>query len=220
MSRKSNIFLIDDHPLVREWLANLINQQADLQVCGEAGDKARAMQLIGATRPEIAVVDISLEGGSGLELIKEIRAAHPSVTVIVLSMHDELLYAERALRAGARGYVMKREATKKVLQAIRCVLGGKLFLSEKITSLMAEKFFDGKPAAELSPVEQLSDRELEVFLLLGRGLGTRQIADELHVSFKTVQSFCARIKDKLKVANATELLREAVRWHDSQQSPK
>jgi len=220
MAEKSKIFLIDDHPLVREWLANLINQQPDLAICGEAGDKAQAMQLIGAVRPDIAIVDISLEGGSGLELIKEFRTILPELIVIVLSMHDEMLYAERALRAGARGYVMKREATKKVLQAIRTVLGGKLFLSEKISTAMAERFVEGKPMVAVSPLQQLSDRELEVFQLLGRGLGTRQIADELHVSFKTVQSFCARIKDKMNLTNATELLREAVRWHDNQQIPK
>lgn len=218
MPQKNKIFLVDDHPLVREWLANLINQQPDMEICGEAGEKAGALQLIGQVRPEIAVVDISLEGGSGLELIKEVRALHPNVIVVVLSMHDETLYAERVLRAGARAYVMKREATKKVLQAIRCVLSGKMYVSEKIAAVMAEKFVEGKPGVAVSPLEQLSDRELEVFQLLGRGYGTRQIAEELHVSFKTVQSFSARIKEKLKLANATELLREAVRWHDSQQT--
>lgn len=215
MPEKNRVFLIDDHPLVREWLANLINQQPDLQVCGEAENRAQALELIGAARPQIAVVDISLEGGSGLELIKDIRAAHSNVIVIVLSMHDETLYAERALRAGARGYVMKREATKNVLQAIRSVLGGELYLSGKIAAHMAEKLVEGSDHTAVSPLEQLSDRELEVFQLLGRGYGTRQIAEELHVSFKTVQSFCARIKEKLKVPNATQLLREAVRWHDS-----
>ena len=138
--------------------------------------------------------------------------------VIVLSMHDEGLYAERALRAGARGYIMKREATKGVLQAIRSVLAGNLYLSDKMALSMAERFVDGKPKPEGSGIETLSDRELEVFQLLGRGYTTRQIADELHVGFKTVQAFCARIKDKLNLASATELLREAVRWHDNQQS--
>lgn len=220
MPQKSKVFLVDDHPLVREWLANLINQQPDLEICGETGEKKGALELLAAARPDIAVVDISLEGGSGLELIKEIRSLQPNVILIVLSMHDETLYAERALRAGARGYVMKREATKKILQAIRCVLGGKIYVSEKIAALMAEKFVEGRPSGPISPLEQLSDRELEVFQLLGRGYATRRIAEELHVSFKTVQSFSARIKEKLKLANATELLREAVRWHDSQQMPK
>ena len=202
--------------MVREWLANLINQQSDLEVCGEADSAPKAMQIIDAAKPEAAVVDISMEGGSGIELIKNIKAGHPDVMVVVLSMHDEALYAERALRAGARAYVMKREATKRVLEAIRCVLGGKLYVSDKMAILMAEKFVDGRPGTAGAGMEKLSDRELEVFQLLGRGCGTRQIAAELHVSFKTVQSFCARIKEKLHFANAGELLREAVRRHDSQ----
>jgi DNA-binding NarL/FixJ family response regulator len=217
MTLKTKILLVDDHPLVREWLATLINQQSDLQVCGEADSAPKALQMVGQVNPNVAIVDISMEGGSGIELIKNIRVSHPDVMVIVLSMHDETLYAERALRAGARGYIMKREATKGVLQAIRCVLGGKLYLSDKMAMMMAEKFVDGRPRTEGSFVEKLSDRELEVFQLLGRGSSTRQIADELHVSFKTVQAFCARIKEKLKLVSATELLREAVRWHDSQQ---
>ena len=203
--------------MVREWLATLINQQADLEVCGEADNAPKALQLVGLLHPNVAMVDISMEGGSGLELIKNIKASHPAVLVIVLSMHDEALYAERALRAGARGYIMKREATKGVLQAIRCVLSGKLHLSNKMAMRMAEKLVEGRPKAEGSVVENLSDRELEVFQLLGRGYSTRQIADELPVSFKTVQAFCARIKEKLKIVSANELLREAVRWHDGQQ---
>jgi DNA-binding NarL/FixJ family response regulator len=202
---------------VREWLGTLINQQSDLQVCGEADSAPKALGLIESANPDIAIVDISMEGGSGIELIKNIKASHPGVLMIVLSMHDEALYAERALRAGARGYIMKREATKGVLQAIRCVLGGKLYLSDKMAMLMAERFVEGRPKAAGFGIEILSDRELEVFQLLGRGLSTRQIGDELHVSFKTVQAFCARIKEKLKLASATELLREAVRWHDSQE---
>jgi DNA-binding NarL/FixJ family response regulator len=217
MTRKTKIVLVDDHPLVREWLANLINQQPDLQVGGDADSAPKALQVIETIRPEIAIVDISMEGGSGIELIKNIRATHPDVLVIVLSMHDETIYAERALRAGARGYIMKKEATKRVLEAIRCILDGKLYMSDKLTMMMAEKFVVGQPQAEVSILEKLSDRELEVFHLLGRGYNTRQIADELHVSFKTVQSFCARIKDKLNFTNATELLREAVRWHESKQ---
>jgi DNA-binding NarL/FixJ family response regulator len=216
MPAKRKILLVDDHPLVREWLANLINQQPDLEICGETGAAPRALELIALARPDVAIVDISLDGGSGIELIKDIKAAHPALLVIVLSMHDESLYAGRALRAGARGYIMKREATKKVLLAIRSVLQGKLYLSEKASLLLAEQFVEGRPAAAQSPVAQLSDRELEVFQLLGRGRSTRQIAEDLHVSFKTVQSFSARIKEKLNLSGANELLREAVRWHDSQ----
>ncbi|HEY3861912.1 MAG TPA: response regulator transcription factor [Verrucomicrobiae bacterium] len=217
MTPKTKVLLVDDHPLVREWLATLINQQADLQVCGETENARKALEMAGQLNPDVAIVDISMEGGSGIELIKNIKASHPSVMVIVLSMHDEGLYAERALRAGARGYIMKREATKGVLQAIRCVLGGKLYLSEKMARQMAERLVEGRIEEGGSRIGKLSDRELEVFHLLGRGHSTRQIADELNVSFKTVQAFCARIKDKLGLASATELLREAVRWHDSQQ---
>ncbi len=216
MVQKIKILLVDDHPLVREGLATLINQQPDFEVCGEAASEPQALQLIGTAQPDVAVVDISLENGSGLELIKSIRAMHPNVTMLALSMHDESLYAERALRAGARGYLMKREAAKKVIQGIRAVLAGQLYVSEKIAAQMAEKFVGGRPARSASPVEQLSDRELEVFQLLGRGQSTRQIADHLHVGFKTVQAYCARIKDKLKLANATELLRAAMHWNDSQ----
>jgi DNA-binding NarL/FixJ family response regulator len=217
MTQKTKVLLVDDHPMVREWLATLINQQSDLEFCGEADSAPKAMQMVDLVRPDVAIVDISMEGGSGIELIKNIKASHPEVRVIVLSMHDEALYAERALRAGARGYIMKREATKGVLQAIRCVLGGKLYLSDKMARMMAEKFVDGRPATEGAMIDKLSDRELEVFQLLGRGCSTRQIADELHVSFKTVQAFSARIKEKLNLDSATALLREAVRWHDSQQ---
>ena len=218
MSQTIKVLLVDDHPLVREGLVNLINQQADLQICGEAGNEPQALELIRTVQPHVAIVDISLESGSGLELIKSIKALFPAVTVLVLSMHDESLYAERALRAGARGYVMKREAAKKVIQALRCVLAGQLYVSDKIAALMAEKFIEGRTAATASPIEQLSDRELEVFQLLGLGHSTRQIADHLHIGFKTVQAYCARIKEKLKLANATELLREAIRWHESQQA--
>lgn len=218
MAQKNKVLIVDDHPLVREWLANLINEQADLRVCDEASNAPQAFQKIGDENPDIVIVDISLEGGSGIDLIKNIKAAHPGVAMIVLSMHDESLYAERALRAGARGYIMKREATKKILQAIRAVLGGKLYISDKISGAMAEKFVDGHLTPAISPVEQLSDRELEVFQLLGRGYSTRQIADHLHVGFKTVQTYSARLKEKLKLDNATKLLHEAIRWHESQQA--
>ena len=195
MTQKIKILLVDDHPLVREGVANLINQQPDLAVCGEAASEPQALALVGLVQPEVVIVDISLENGSGIELIKSIKAVHPTVVMLALSMHDESLYAERALRAGARGYLMKREAAKKVIQGIRAVLAGQLFVSEKIAALMAEKYVGGQTSAPASPVEQLSDRELEVFQLLGRGQSTRQIADHLHVGFKTVQAYCARIKE-------------------------
>jgi DNA-binding NarL/FixJ family response regulator len=215
MPQKIKILLVDDHPLVREGVANLIHQQPDLEVCGEAANEPQALQLIGGMLPDVAVVDLSLEKGSGLELIKSIKAMYPGVAMLALSMHDESLYAERALRAGARGYLMKREAAKKVIQGIRAVQAGQLFVSEKIAALMAERFVEGRTASA-SPVEELSDRELEVFQLLGSGQGTRQIADHLHVGFKTVQAYCARIKEKLRLANATELLRAAMQWNENQ----
>jgi DNA-binding NarL/FixJ family response regulator len=216
MPQKTKIFLVDDHPLVREGLVNLINQQSDLEVCGEAGNEPHALELIGTVLPDVAIVDITLENGSGIELIKSIKAIHPAVKTLVLSMHDESLYAERALRAGALGYIMKREAAKKITEGIRCVLAGQIYVSEKISAILTKKFVEGGTAASVSPIEQLSNRELEVFHLLGRGHSTRQIADNLHVGFKTVQAYSARIKEKLKLANATELLREAMRWHENQ----
>jgi DNA-binding NarL/FixJ family response regulator len=211
---KKRIFLVDDHPLVREWLTNLINQQPDLSVCGEAETAPEAMQAILASKPDIAIVDISLKKSSGIELIKGLKQSSPATAVLVLSMHEESHYAERALRAGARGYIMKRETTRKVISAIRQVLAGGVYISEEIATSLAAQFVSGKPQAQNSPVDQLSDRELEVFELLGQGRGTRQIAEVLRVSVKTVQAYCARIKEKLSLSSATELLREAVRWYE------
>ena len=212
------IFLVDDHPLVREWLTHLIHQQPDLVVCGEADTASGALEAILRLKPDVAIVDISLKDQSGIELIKNLKQMGSPAQVIVLSMHDEALYAERVLRAGARGYIMKRETAKKVIAAVRQVLAGELYLSDRLTALFAERFLDGNTRSLRSPIEQLSDRELEVFQLLGQGFETRVIAERLHISLKTVQAFCARIKEKLRLASATELLREAVRWHDSQQA--
>jgi DNA-binding NarL/FixJ family response regulator len=216
MTQKIKIFLVDDHPLVREWLTNLLNQQLDFQVCGETGNAPEALQLVGAARPDIAIVDITLANGSGLELIKSIKASHSAVAVLVLSMHDEMLYAERALRAGASGYIMKSEATQKIIQAVRAVLNGDVYVSSKVASSLAQKMIGGKKMDIALPVSELSDRELEVFQLLGRGFSTRQISEHLHVGFKTVQSYSARIKEKLNLANINELMREAIRWHEGQ----
>ena len=212
--RKRRVFLVDDHPLVREWLTNLINQQPDLTVCGEAESAPQALGAMGAAKPEVAIVDLSLKDSSGIELIKDLKQCHPDVAVLVLSMHDESHYAERALRAGARGYIMKRETTRKVIGAIRQVLEGKLCISEAVAAALAARFVEGKTPAPHSPIELLSDRELAVFELLGQGRGTREIAETLRLSMKTVQAYSARIKDKLHLASATELLREAIRWHE------
>lgn len=208
---------MDDHPLVREWLTNLINQQKDLVVCGEAETAAQALAGIGATAPNLAIVDISLHAASGLELVKDLCIQHPSVAPLVLSMHEEELYAERAMRAGARGYVRKRETSKNILAAIRRVLDGGIYVSEKLSNAMALKFLKGQEAVGLarSRVEQLSDRELEVFQLLGQGRSTSQIAEQLHISLKTVQAYCVRAKEKLGLTTAAELLREAILWEES-----
>jgi DNA-binding NarL/FixJ family response regulator len=214
-TNKHRIFIVDDHPLVREGLANLINQQDDLTVCGEAEDAAQALAGIGVNRPDLALIDISLKTASGLELVKDLGVHFPLVALIVLSMHDELLYAERALRAGARGYVMKRETTKDVLTAIRQVLGGDVYVSERVVNAMARRLGSSRKAAATSPVEQLSDRELEIFRLLGQGLTTSQIATDLHLSLKTVQAYCARAKEKFGVNSLSELLRAAIRWEDA-----
>jgi len=209
---KRKVFLVDDHPLVREWLATLINRQADLAVCGEAESAPEARQKIGAAEPDVAVVDITLDKGSGLDLIKDLRVLCPEMAIIVLSMHDESLYAERAMRAGARGYVVKKETTKKILLAIRQVLEGNLYISSQFAEGSAAGLLEGKKPRS-SPVEDLSDRELEVFHMIGRGMKTRAIAESLHISMKTVQVYCARIKEKLNLADATQLLREAMRCH-------
>jgi DNA-binding NarL/FixJ family response regulator len=215
--QRNRIFLVDDHPLVREWLTNLLNQQPDLEVCGEAETAADALRGIAATKPKLAIIDISLNAASGLELVKDLRIQHPSVAPLVLSMHEEELYAERAMRAGARGYVRKRETSKNILAAIRRVLEGGIYVSEKLSNAMAVKFLKGQEAVGIaqSRVEQLSDRELEVFRFLGQGKSTSQIAEQLHISLKTVQAYSVRAKEKLGLTTAAELVREAILWEES-----
>jgi len=215
---KARVLLVDDHPILRKGLAQMINMEQDLTVCGEAEDAGKAFELVGTLQPDVAVVDISLKTGNGIELVKNVKARYPELPILVLSMHDESLYAERALRAGAKGYIMKRETTRKVIEGIRQILDGKVFVSDSVKEALALRLVENKTQTPLSPVEQLSDRELEVFEMLGQGLGTRQIADALRVSIKTVQAYCARAKEKLNVRSATELLREAIRWNESKHS--
>ncbi len=215
VARKSRVFIVDDHPLVREGLTNLINGQADLIVCGEAKDSAQAIKRIVKARPDVALIDISLENESGLELVKHLGSQFPQVALIVLSMHDEALYAERALRAGARGYVMKHETSKSVLASIRRVLGGGIYVSERIVNRMARRLTSSRQPVTSSPLERLSDRELEIFRLLGQGRTTSQIAGDLNLSLKTVQAYCARAKEKFGVTSLTELVRAAIRWDDA-----
>jgi DNA-binding NarL/FixJ family response regulator len=215
VARKSRVFIVDDHPLVREGLTNLINGQDDLIVCGEAKDSAQAINGIAKARPAVALIDISLENESGLELVKQLGSQFPQVALIILSMHDEALYAERALRAGARGYVMKHETSKSVLASIRRVLGGGVYVSERIVNRMALRLTSSREPVASSPLERLSDRELEIFRLLGQGRTTSQIAGDLNLSLKTVQAYCARAKEKFGVTSLTELLRAAIRWDDA-----
>ena len=212
---KRSVFIVDDHPLVREGLTNLINGQNDLIVCGEAKDSAQAINGISKERPDVAIIDISLVNESGLELIKHLVKQFPQVAVIVLSMHDEALYAERALRAGARGYVMKHETSKSVLASIRRVLAGGVYVSERIVKRMALRLTSSRRSTDNSPLERLSDRELEIFQLLGQGRRPSEIAGDLKLSLKTVQAYCARAKEKLGVTSLNELLRAAIQWDDA-----
>ena len=217
--RKHRIFLVDDHPVTREGLARLINHEADLEVCGEAGTAAKALPQIEALKPDLVVIDVSLTAGaSGLELIKDLASRHARLPMLTLSTHDEALYAERALRAGAKGYVMKQEPTEHVMQAIRRILSGEVYLSKAMNDRMLRKMTEPHSAPLASEIEQLSDRELEVYRLLGQGRGTRQIAEELHLSMSTVETYRTHIKEKLRLSSAPELVRHAVEWVHSQTS--
>ncbi len=210
---KVRVLLVDDHPILRKGLAQMINQESDMMVCGEAEDAGKGFELVGTLQPDVAVVDVSLKTGNGIELVKNIKARYPELAVLVLSMHDESLYAERALRAGSLGYIMKEEATEQVLVAIRRVLNGEIFLSEKMKSRMLQQITSGgRNKVVSSPIENLTDRELEVFRLIGEGRSTRQIAAELHLSVRTVEAYREYIKSKLNLRNATELVQHAFHW--------
>ncbi|MFY9804501.1 MAG: response regulator transcription factor [Candidatus Acidiferrales bacterium] len=211
--KKFRVLLVDDHPIVRQGLALLIDREADLSVCGEAEGAHSAFHAIATLRPDIVLLDISLNGPDGLDVLKEIRMKTENLPVLMLSMHDESIYAERAMRAGANGYIMKQEATEKVLVAIRRILQGGVYLSDRLTNTMLQQFVHGGPASpKTSPLVSLTDRELEVFRLIGEGHGTRQIADELHLSVKTIESYQAHIKEKLALRNARELVQHAIEW--------
>jgi DNA-binding NarL/FixJ family response regulator len=215
-SRKSRVFVVDDHPIVRQGLSQLINREADLMVCGEAENARSALDAIVPAKPDILIVDVSLDGPDGIDLLKTIRSMDSRLPVLMLSMHDESLYAERALRAGANGYIMKQEATDRVLTALRQILAGEVYVSDRIAQKMMQQFIRGSGVAKQSTMEELTDRELEVFRLIGQGHGTRQIAEELHLSVKTVESYYAHIKDKLSLKNARELVQHAVQWVNSE----
>jgi DNA-binding NarL/FixJ family response regulator len=209
---KTKILIVDDHPIVRQGLAELINHEDDLVVCGQAEDSHQAMAAIKKLQPDLAIVDISLRETSGMELIKDIKAQYPDLVVLALSMHDESLYAERALRAGAKGYIMKAEATENVVSAIRKVMTRQIYVSDRMAAKMVRKLVGGGPDVGASAIDRLSDRELEVFSLIGHGFGTRQIAERLHLSVKTVETYRAHIKEKLNLADASELLQYAIQW--------
>src|SRR6202166_4672308 len=192
-AKKYRVLLVDDHPIVRQGLALLIDREVDLSVCGEADGAHTAFHAIEALKPDIVVLDISLSGPDGLDVLKEIRMKTSDLPVLILSMHDESIYAERAMRAGANGYIMKQEATEKVLVAIRRILQGEVYLSDRLTNSMLKHYITGSATLRNSSIADLTDRELEVFRLIGVGHGTRQIADELHVSVKTIESYQAHI---------------------------
>jgi DNA-binding NarL/FixJ family response regulator len=213
--QKRKIFIVDDHPIVRKGLAQMIDQDPDLVVCGEADGAQSALESLKKCKPDLIIVDISLQGVDGIELIKTIKTRYENLPALVVSMHDESLFAERALRVGARGYIMKQEAIEKMMEAIRKVLRGELYISDKVSANIVKKFISGKSENVHSPIEALSDREFEVFQLIGQGFGTRQIAKDLNVSVKTVESYRANIKEKLKLNNATELMKHAVHWVES-----
>jgi len=216
--KKKRILVVDDHPMMRQGLAQLISAEPDLAICGEAENAEYALTSLSALKPDLVLVDISLPGKNGLELIKDFQAIQPGQAVLVISMHDESLYAERVLRAGGRGYIMKQEGGKKLMQAIRQVLDGKIYVSEKISADILEIFSGRRPGIESSPVEKLTDREFEVFQLVGQGKGTREVSEKLHLSVKTVEVHRANIKTKLELKSASELMRFAVQWSESQSS--
>lgn len=208
----TSILLVDDHPVMRRGLAMIISDETDLRVTREAGSAEEALDLLGAELPDLMVVDVSLPGMSGIELTKHVQALYPELPVLIVSRHDEALYAERALRAGAKGYVMKLEASETVVAAIRRILRGGIYVSPDVNDRLLSGVAAGRPAGAGSPLELLSDRELDVFRMTGQGQTTRAIAEHLHLSVKTVESYRARIKTKLGIANAAELMQRAVTW--------
>src|SRR5436305_545224 len=210
-AKAKRIIIVDDHPLFRKGLEQLINSSEDgFRICGEAGDAAEGMTTIRQLKPELVIVDLSLPGANGIELVKNIRAEFPKLPVLILSMHDESLYALRALRAGAQGYVMKQEALENVIVAIREVLAGRPYLSSQMSAKLITSFASGSTQA--NPTDKLSDRELEILELIGKGRDVHEISDALHISRKTVETHRAHIKEKLNLKNAREVNRFAAQW--------
>ena len=206
------ILIVDDHPLVRSGFVQLISDEPDLEVCGEAADEAQALQLVAATTPDLVIIDLSLAGGSGINLIERIKAHYGEVCMLVVSMHDESLFAERVLTAGALGYLNKQEAPSNIIRAIRRVLDGRVYLSDKLTERLLDSLTGMAKAPGQSPMQRLSNRELEVFELIGRGMTTGKIADHLQLSTKTIETHRENIKKKLGLASGQELTRRAMHW--------
>ena len=215
---KCKVLLVDDHPMTREGMAAIVNSQSDLEVCCQAGSPAEAMSALSKCVPDLMVTDMTMPGRSGIEFLKDIHAMLPDLPILVLSMHDEMLYAERALRAGARGYLMKDAGALKLLEVIRLILSGQSFASSQITARMLDSMSGRRPRGSASPIETLSDREFEVFNLIGSGKSTRDIAEQLHLSPKTVDVHRSHLKEKLGLKDATALVRYAVRWVETQNS--
>lgn len=211
-SQKARVFIVDDHPFMRRGLAQVIADQMEMEVCGEAASKTEALSLIEEAQPDLVVVDISLEDGNGIELIKDVKARYPEMRMLVSSMHEEGLFAERAVRAGAMGYINKGEPVEQFVEALKRVLAGKIYLSSRMTDRLLNMSVSHNESPVESPYEKLSDRELEVFEMIGNGLGTKQIAAKLQLSRKTVETYREHIKSKLNLANGTELTRHAVQW--------
>lgn len=217
---KTRIFIVDDHPMMRQGLVQLINNERDLAVSGEAETAEQALSEIARSTPDLVLVDISLSGKSGLELLKDVQALKPGLPMLVISMHDESLYAERVLRAGGRGYIMKQEGGTQIMAAIRQVLSGQVYVSPKMSVKILEIFSGRRPERGSGSIEQLTDREFEVFQLIGQGKGTREIAEQLHLSVKTVEVHRLHIKEKLNIVDAPALVRYAVRWVEAQPGTK
>ena len=213
--KKKRIFIVDDHPIMRQGLAQLINHEPDLEMVGEASDARTALTGVLDAKPDLAIIDISLPGKNGLELIKDLKASSDGVLMLVHSMHDESLYVERVLRAGAHGYIMKHEGGKKVMDAVRKVLRGEIYVSQEMSGKILE-IFSGRRPSSTDPVEALSDRQFEIFQMIGQGKGTRAIAESLNVSVKTIDAHRAHIKEKLGLKSGNELVRFAVRWVENQ----
>ncbi|MCW1885155.1 response regulator transcription factor [Luteolibacter flavescens] len=212
---KTRILLVDDHPMIRERLVELIEREADFEVCGEAEDRHEALDLVAAVHPHLAIVDLTLKSSLGMELIKDLQARYPEVKVLVVSMQDEMIYAERCIHAGARGYITKQQASRHVMKAIRHVLSGGIYLSEAMTHQVLERSMRKNSSASREPLEivsKLADRELQVFELVGKGLSTRQIADLLFLDTKTIETYRSRIKEKLGLKDGPELLQRAIAW--------